>query len=215
MLSSDIYKNLIGIAVDEADCISHWWVLFLLLKRPFWSVLIYLPCRLFSLLSFLLFSFFSFSWIHHCIHLFKKLFSNIFNAQFYMSSASSVTSNFWQLLYHFKWCCTFPGFSVSASDFCYCTMVNMIVKRKHYNFISYHCTITCIYKKDTNLYIITVLSYFLRWSKKGHKQEWWTLNLHILIKTWHFVFIKLCEFNLFITAACVSCWSNYDVPKTK
>ena len=24
MLSSDIYKNLIGIVVDEAHCISHW-----------------------------------------------------------------------------------------------------------------------------------------------------------------------------------------------
>jgi len=37
MLSSDINKkNLIGIVVDEAHCISHRLALFLLLKRSFW-----------------------------------------------------------------------------------------------------------------------------------------------------------------------------------
>ena len=40
-------------------------------------------------------------------------------------------------------------------------LIYMTDKRRHYNFISNPCTITCIYKKDTNLYIITMLSHFL------------------------------------------------------
>ena len=50
MLSSDIYqKNVIEIVVDEAHCISHWRVLFLLLKRLFFG----LPKRLLFNLSFI------------------------------------------------------------------------------------------------------------------------------------------------------------------
>ena len=93
MLSSDIYKNLIGIVVDEAHCISHWSVLFLLLKRPFWSA------DLDLLLNPPLHSFI------------KKLFSNIFNAQFcFKSYVLSLIShlNFFTITLSFQVILYFP-----------------------------------------------------------------------------------------------------------
>ena len=67
----------------------------------------------------------------------KILLSNMFKLMLnfvlsYMSSASSVTSNFWQLLYHSKWSCIFPETSISASDFCYCTVGSYDREEKTY-----------------------------------------------------------------------------------
>ena len=161
----------------------------------------------------------TFSWIHHCIHSLKNYSRTYLMPNFVlslMSSASSVTSIFLQLLYHSKWSCTFPGISVSASIFCYCTMVNMTDKRRHYNFISYPCTIPCIYKKDTNLYIITMLSYFLLWSKKGHKQQWWTYWTCTFWLRLDISSLSICASSICLSLLFVSYfWSNYDVPRTK
>ena len=71
-------------------------------------------------------------------------------------------------------------------------------------------------KKDTNLYIITMLSYFLLWSKNGHKQQWWTY--------WTCTFWLRLDISSLSNCACSIClsllfvsyfWSNYDVPRTK
>ena len=76
-------------------------------------------------------------------------------------------------------------------------MVNMKDKRIHYNFISYPCTITRISQEKYQLIYYYNVKLFFALIKKR------TQTLHILIKTWHFVFIKLRKFNMFITAVCV------------
>ena len=128
--------------------------------------LLALPAFLPSVISSFFFSFPSQSWIHHCIHSFiKKNYSRTYlMANFVLSLICPQQSP--QILDNYS---IIPSDLVLSLEYPYqlqifvilLWLIYMTYKRRHYNFISNPCTITCIYKKDTNLYIITMLSHFL------------------------------------------------------